>query len=116
MKCLIWLEMVLLRMDPAGGGPRYWVHWLYARTEGAKWVTTDPNLATQINDLAREEIIPLDHGGTFPNIGRPFLTFDALSAEQITSLRRSVEVTASVHGVVPAEVAGATSASAASVP
>ena len=99
-------RQVLLGMQ--GYGEAYWHHLLLHRIRDALWVTCDPNMVVQVDDLNGEEIVPLGRGTAFPGPGRPFRTFAVLTDAQIASIFAQGDALATVHGVV---VAGKVAAS-----
>ena len=49
----------LIRMD-GEGAVHYWAHILLVRLRKALWITYDPNLDIVVDNLAQEEVVPVN--------------------------------------------------------
>lgn len=90
------VKQVLIMME--GTPERYWHHWLIHRISEARWVTCEPGLTIQVDNLENEEIVPLARAASFPLPGRPFLTMPVLSEAQISSIFAQADTLAQIHG------------------
>ena len=92
-------RQVLVGMD--GEPQRYWLHLLVQRLDGSRWVTIDPHLVIQVDDLAGEELIPVGRQMRLPLPGRPILAHDLLDDATLAGLRQRARALAEVHGAFP---------------
>ncbi len=92
-------RQVLIRMDGADVGPRWWHHILMIHVDGARWITLDPQEDLSIDDLADETVVPLERATPFPAEGRPFFILEELTRERVQALRTRARSLAAIHGV-----------------
>ena len=97
-------RQVLLHMDGREEG--YWSHILFHRVDCSRWITCEPNLSIQVEDLDCEEIIPIPADADMPQAGRPYLCFDMMDEPTLAGLRARAAQLAEVHGVFTAVPVG----------
>ena len=73
-----------------------------------KWIWATPDLEVQFHDLTTHQVVPIPRNSVFPERVRGHLyAFDALTREELDTLRREARALAEVVGVqVPALPAG----------
>ena len=64
-----------------------WQLLLLQRLDGARWITCDPHLTVQVDDLSGEQVVQLARAGEFPAVGRPFLALPLLDDATLASVR-----------------------------
>ena len=87
----------------------YWHHRVLLIGAGSgKWIWATPDLEVQFHDLSTHQVVPIPRNSMFPErVTGHLYAFDALTREELDTLRREARALAEVVGVqVPAPPAG----------
>ena len=95
----IWDRQVLIGMD--GAAELCWLHLLVFRLEASGLLTNDRHLASQVDDLAGEELVAVARGTRLPLVGWRLLFPDVWDDAAWIALRTRALALAVAHGVSP---------------
>ena len=103
-------KQVLVAIDPPQPYPYYHLL-LLDRVDAASWITADPEGKVEVLNMLAEQVIPLGRNVTFPDAGRPFLTFVHPSDLILAGLRAQSR---QLLGIIKPQPVGGSSSSAGS--
>ena len=99
-----------ISMVMEGRAQRYWHHLCLLRVRDALWVTVDPEGDLAVDDISKEQVVPLVPGAPIPAGERPLLMIEKLPESELNGYIARAHQLAALWGATPA--AGVTTASA----